>query len=46
MADRAIEEDEEWYKATCIIKFSGGNQGDSKTFTVNSDSNDGDVSKV
>ena len=35
MADKAIEEDEEWYKATYTVRLADCNQG-SKHFTVNS----------
>ena len=37
MAGQAIDDDEEWYKATYTVKLAGCDQGSSKTFTVDSD---------
>ena len=37
MAGQAIEEDEEWYKATYTVKLAGCNQASSKYLSVNSD---------
>ena len=45
MADQEIEEDEEWYKATCTVKLAGCDQG-SRIFTVNLDKKTWQSNKV